>query len=254
MKQLIRAVVVGTTLCAAASAMAQEVTESRQVNAGANIVHLGGAVSLNMKQGSTPSLVLTGDKELLAKVTVRQDGSTLSIDMEKAQVNWGMGKRQAVRAELTLPSLKEYTSHGVGASTVKGFSGDSLKLSLSGAGSLNGDVNYKRIDADLGGVGSVKLNTGKSERIDLSVGGTGSTTLTGETGMLDAELGGVGSLDAKDLQASSVDLSMSGIGSATVYAKDSAKVELTGLGGATVYGNPPKRSSSATGLGSVKWK
>ena len=254
MNQIFRAVVVGTTLCAATSAMAQEVTESRQVAAGTNIVHLGGAVSLNIKQGATPSLVLTGDKDLVATVTTRQDGATLSIDMEKSQVNWGMGKRKSVRAELTVPSLKEYASHGVGASTVKGFSGDSLTLSLSGAGTLNGDVKYRTIDADLGGVGSVTLNTGTSERIKLSVGGTGSTTLTGTTGMLDADLGGVGSLDAENLKANAVDLSMSGIGSATVFAKESARVNLTGLGGATVYGNPPKRSTSASGLGSVKWK
>ena len=254
MKQLFTALVVGTAFSAVAPAVAQDVTEARQVAASTNVIHLGGAVSLHVKQGATPSLVLSGDKELVASVTTRQDGATLSIDMEKAQVNWGIGKRKAVRAELTLPSLKEYTAHGVGASTIKGFSGDALKLSMGGAGSLNGDVNYKRIDAELGGVGSVKLNTGKSERIDLSVGGTGSTTLTGTTGMLDASLGGVGSLDADELQADAVELSMSGIGSATVYAKESAKVDLTGLGGATVYGNPPKRTSSATGLGSVKWK
>lgn len=252
MKQLFHAVAVSAAVLATAPAFAEDVTETRQVTAAANVVRLGGAVSLHVKQGTTPSLVITGDKEMVERVTTRQDGATLVIDMDENKMRWGRNK--GVRAELTLPTFKELDSDGVGSSSIKGFSGDTLTLSLDGAGSLTGDARYKHVTADIGGVGSVRLDVGNAETIDMTMGGTGSATLTGTASVLNARLGGVGSLEARALRAANVDLKMSGIGSATVHATESARLELSGLGGVTVYGNPPKRNSSATGLGSVKWK
>jgi hypothetical protein len=215
---------------------------------------LGGVMSLRIKQGATPSFTLTGDKQRLAMITVSQSGDTLIVDTKKGNWNFGSEHKHELRAELTLPALSEVDSHGVGSTDVQGFTGNSLKLNVDGAGAITVQGRYKQVNARLGGVGSLKLDAGDSERIDLAMQGAGAVTAKGRTKVLKATLGGVGGLDAKQLQADSVELDMNGLGGATVFAASSANLNLSGLGSATVFGKPATRHASARGLGSVSWQ
>ena len=232
----------------------ESVRTVRKVEARTSKVQLGGVLSLTLRQGDTPSLVLSGDKEELAKVTVTQSGDTLIIDTSERHWSFKGKDRHTLRAELTLPKLTELTSRGVGSSDVQGFSGETITLNLDGAGSLNARLQYKHVVARLGGVGGMTLDGGQSERVDLDMNGAGGVTLRGRTRLLKANLGGVGGLEAKDLIADAVELSMTGLGSAGVHANSAANLVLSGLGSATVYGKPATRNASAHGLGSVSWQ
>jgi hypothetical protein len=236
---------------AASTFAADHINEPRTIDARVAKIKLGGAVDLKIKQGATPSLVITGTRDMLDKVRTTQNGDTLVIEMDKVTFSWG--KNSALKAELTVPAMNEITSTGVGSTEMNGFSGNDLKISLDGAGSMNVNGQYKNVNARLGGVGSMNLNTGDANLIDLSMRGAGSLTITGNAKTLKATLGGVGSLDAKKLTADAVDLDLSGLGGASVYAKTSANLNLSGLGSATVYGKPVNRNASARGLGSVSW-
>jgi hypothetical protein len=252
MNRFFGAAIVSTLLAASAhSALAADaITENRSVDARVVRVKLGGVIDLTVRQGATPSLVLTGDKRDLEKVTTVQDGDTLRIDMDS---HFHFGRHEPLRAELTLPALQSMVSGGVGKTDMIGLGGERLELSVDGAGSLTINSHYKNIDARSGGVGSITINAADSESIDLNLHGAGGITVNGQSKRLHARLGGVGSLSAKQLQADAVVLDMTGIGSATVYAKSSAELNLSGLGSATVYGKPASRNSSAHGLGSVRW-
>ncbi|MES2316972.1 MAG: DUF2807 domain-containing protein [Pseudomonadota bacterium] len=239
---------------AAGAAHAEQLSQQRGVDARAVKVKLGGVINLRIKQGAVPSLVLVGEKSDLARVTVAQSGDTLTIDTENRGWNFGGSDQHEVRAELTLPNLNELVSHGVGASNVQGFSGNEVRLSLDGAGSVNFTSQYRNVIVRLGGVGSMTLNAGDTDSVDLKLRGAGHIAINGHSKRLRATLGGVGSLDARQLQADAVDLDMSGLGGATVFAKTSANLKLSGLGSATVYGKPGNRSSEARGLGSISWQ
>lgn len=248
----------GTVLAAAltltvSAASAEQLSEHRGIDARIVKVKLGGVINLRVKQGPTPSLVLIGEKRDVARVSVVQNGDTLIFDTENR--GWNLGdNRQDVRAELTLPNLNELVSHGVGATDIKGFSGNEVRLTLDGAGSVNLTSQYRNVVARLGGVGSMTLNSGETDQVDLKLRGAGHISVNGHSKLLRATLGGVGSLDARQLQADAVDLDMSGLGGATVYAKTSANLKLSGLGSATVYGKPGNRSAESRGLGSVTWQ
>ena len=237
----------------AGAASAEQMSEQRAIDARVVKVKLGGVINLRIKQGATPSLVLIGEKRDVARVSVVQSGDTLTFDTESR--GWNLGNdRQDVRAELTLPNLNELVSHGVGATDIKGFSGNEVKLTLDGAGAVNLTSQYHNVVARLGGVGSMTLNAGDTDQVDLKLRGAGHISVNGHSKLLRANLGGVGSLDARELQADAVDLDMSGLGGATVYAKTSANVKLSGLGSATVYGKPGSRTAEARGMGSVSWQ
>lgn len=226
----------------------------RSVEARTPKVQLGGVLSLKVRQGDTPALVLFGDRDEVAKLTVTQSGDTLIIDTRERHWSFLGKDRHPLRAELTLPKLAELSAHGVGSSEIQGFSGETITLNLDGAGSLNAHVQYKHIVARLGGVGGMTLDGGRSERVDLDMNGAGGVTLRGQTRLLKANLGGLGGLEAKELIADSVDLSMTGLGSADVHANSAANLVLSGLGSATVVGKPATRNASARGLGSVSWQ
>lgn len=247
--------VMAATLAVSGAALADEqMTQQRAIDARAVKIKLGGIVDLRVKQGATPTLTIIGDRRLVEKVSVVQDGETITIDTESRGIHFGNKSRGELRVELTMPALTQLVSNGVGASDVKGFTGQEIKVSLEGAGAVNLDSNYRSIVARLGGVGSMTLNATDADQVDLKLGGAGAIAVNGSSKLLRAQLGGVGSLDAKKLMADTVVLDMSGLGGATVYAKTTANLKLSGLGSATVYGKPATRTSEARGLGSVSWQ
>lgn len=255
MKKLLSAAAVAATLALVAGpSVADElVRENRSVDAKVTKVKLDGIVDLVVRQGNTPSLVVSGERRYVQRITTSQRGDTLVIGTESFSTRHG-DMHEKLRAELTVPNLAALTSQGVGASTVTGFNGNAIEVALDGAGSVTMNSNFRTIDARLGGVGGLALNGVRAERIDLSLRGAGRISVNGESKLLRAKLAGVGNLDAQGLRAESVDLDLSGLGGATVHATRAAEVDLSGMGSATVYGNPASRNVNANGMGKVAWK
>jgi hypothetical protein len=255
MNKLLSTAIAATALSLANTALADDmVRESRPVDSKVSHIKLGGVVSLTVRQGATPSLVISGSKAGVARVITSQRGDTLQIDTEeRSGVHFGWHNDE-MRAELTVPNLEEFVSQGVGSSTITGFSGDHLTVSLDGAGSMTMTTDYRNVDARLGGVGSLTLDNKHADKLDLALRGAGRISVTGQAKVLHGRMSGVGSLDASKLQADSVDLDMSGMGSANVYAKTAANLSLSGLGSATVYGNPATHNATTSGLGKVSWR
>ncbi len=255
MKKILQTAMLATILTSATALVqaADVSSENRSVDARTVNVDLDGVINLKIKQGPVASLTLYGEADALKKVTVEQSGDTLHIGTVK-QRTINFGNRQELRAELTLPNLRQLTSGGVGATDVKGFSGDSVRVALEGAGTVNLNSQYRNVNVRLGGVGSMTVNAGNSDKVDLDLHGAGHIEISGQTRQLHVNLGGVGGLDAEQLKADAVDVQMTGLGSASVYAKNSASMKLSGLGSATVYGNPASRKASTQGMGSISWK
>lgn len=228
-------------------------SETRPVDHRVVRVRLDGVIDLKLKQGAVAGLVITGDKALIAKTTTEQNGDTLVIGTETKGFKLN-SRGNTLRAELTLPQLREVASESVGWTEIHGFSGDELELSLDGAGSMKVHCSYRVISATLGGVGHMNIMGGNSEGIDLTLRGAGYVTLHGRSKWLKASLGGLGGLDAQHFQVETVKLDLSGLGNATVSAKQSATLNLSGMGSVTVYGKPLNRSVSVDGLGKVSWK
>lgn len=240
-------------LSAGAACAADLVRETRAVDTRVTRVKLDGVVDLVVRQGPQASLVVSGERAEIARVTTRQQGETLEIGTEK-RANYHLGRNPKLRAELTVPNLAEFVSEGVGASTVSGFKGDKIVVALDGAGAVTLNGNYRHIDARLGGVGSMTIDAARAERMDLALRGAGQLAVSGQTRTLHATLAGVGNLDAEKLRADTVNLDLSGLGGASVYASTAANLNLSGMGSATVYGKPAQRNATTDGMGKVSWR
>jgi hypothetical protein len=249
MKKFFSTTMIAAALFAGAAHADEIVSETRNIDGRAVKVVLDGVIDLKLKQGPA-ALVVSGDKRYLPKVMVTQSGDTLRISTDLNGVHLNNPK---LRAELSLPQVRELVSAGVGSAEMNGFNGDDLRLSLEGAGAVKVNSQYRKVDARLTGVGSMNVIANTAENVELNLKGAGQITISGQSKSLHAQLGGIGSLDAKQLQSDSLDAEMTGLGSASFYAKNSANLRLSGMGSATVYGKPAARNATARGLGSVAW-
>jgi hypothetical protein len=242
----------GMALCGIfGAAQADEPTsETRPIDARVVRVKVDGAVDLRIRQGATAALVLSGDPRYLSRTTTSQRGDTLNIDTDVH----GHVRMGSLHAELTLPALREVSSESLGSTNVSGFSGEELKLSLDGAGSMQITASYRMVTADLGGIGSMQLRGLNAEGVKLNLQGAGFISLSGQAHWLKADLGGLGSLDAQQFVVDTVNVDLSGLGNASVNAHQSANLNLSGLGSVTVYGKPLNRKVEVDGLGKVSWK
>lgn len=227
--------------------------EVREVTAQVQRVRLEGIIELKLRQGSTPALVISGDRGWIGKTHTRQRGDTLVIDNQVREVHL-THRDSGIRVELTLPQLREVTSNSLGSSEITGFTGDRLDLVLEGAGSLKVQGNYRVMHASLGGLGSMNIQAALSEGLELDLHGAGYVTVAGHGRWLRANLGGLGGLDAQHFQVDSVQVDLGGLGNAAVYARQHAALQLNGLGSAAVYGRPASRNAAVNGLGRVTWK
>jgi hypothetical protein len=241
-------------LAQAADNAADTARETRPVDARVVRVHLEGVVAVRIRQGA-PGLTLSGEPRWLATTTTVQNGDTLRIETQgEGRLHLGGFRTSGLRAELTLPALREVTSESLGSIEVSGFSGEELRLTLGGAGSMQVSSHYRLVTASLEGIGSLRLDGLDGDGVNLNLQGAGSVTLNGRARWLKAELGGLGSLDGQQFSADNVDIDLSGLGNARVTARQNASVNLSGLGTVTVYGKPVNRKVAVDGLGKVNWK
>jgi hypothetical protein len=117
------------------------------------------------------------------------------------------------RIEIVTPRLAEVSIHGACDANIEDYQGDSFRYILSGAGSLKMD---------------------------------------GEVDELEIRVSGAGDADTRDLKAKHVDISVSGAGDAKVYAGESIKARVSGVGSIHYYGDPEKKSTKVSGIGSIK--
>ncbi|QYF92384.1 DUF2807 domain-containing protein [Massilia sp. PAMC28688] len=228
------------------------VSQSRTLDLRVARVKLEGLVDLKLRQGPAATLVISGDQALMARSSTQVEGDTITIATEGSVMR--LSRRQLLRAELTLPQLREVASDSVGTAEIHGFSGDELDLKLDGAGAMQVHCAYRLVNAVLGGVGSMEIHGTMAEGIDLNLRGAGVLRLRGSGKWLRASLSGLGNLDARHFPVDSAQLDLSGLGNATVWARQHVRLDLSGMGSVTVHGKPVARSVNVNGLGSVNWK
>ncbi len=167
--------------------------------------------------GDAYSVTLSGKEADLARTTAEVRDGELVLDTHERDES---GKRKFVKhgitATISMPALNAVDIAGVVDGEIKG-------------------VNAEVFDADISGVGELKLS--------------------GTCGALDADVSGVGELDAEGLECRTVIVEVSGVGEAKVYATESVDAEIAGIGKIEISGSPTnvsKSQSSPLGRISVK--
>ncbi|HZX25935.1 MAG TPA: head GIN domain-containing protein [Telluria sp.] len=226
------------------------VSDTRAIDKSVRSVDLNGPIVLTLRQGSTPSLVVKGEKRLLGNIDTTVEGENIHIGVSGMLLH----HRQPIRVELTLPALENLALNGSSSASVNGFAGEHVQLMLRGSGSIKFNCRYKEVLASLHGSGDMDISSGiVADRIIAEVAGTGTVTLAGTAKEMHVDQTGSGTLDAQHLEADRVSVDQKGSGHASVHARETAVLAVRGSGEIDVYGEPRERTITRTGSGDVNF-
>ena len=133
-------------------------------------VSVRGELDLDVRVGQARGVVVTAEENLLGYIRHEVKQGRLELFFER-----GYQLEPTPRITVTCPELNAVALAGSGAVTVRGWSGGSAELSVTGSGRLEGRGTLDAVEVELTGSGDVDL-------IEL------------ETGVVGAELTGSGSL------------------------------------------------------------
>ncbi|MDH3890461.1 MAG: DUF2807 domain-containing protein [candidate division Zixibacteria bacterium] len=201
-------------------------TESRTVGDFDELT-LSAAGKVNITFGVPQSVTVTVDDNIMPYLQTGHSGSHLDI-----RVQDGIDARDYdLVVDLVVADLKA--------------------LELAGVGSMGGHntLQTEHIDLALTGAGTIDLDVEVST-VSTLFSGPGSLTLTGTADTHTCEMSSAGDLHAFELSTGTTDVTLSGVGSAEVNVSESLDANLSGLGSVYYRGNPTITGTD-TGLGGV---
>jgi hypothetical protein len=197
-------------------------------------VALSGAMDLVVRQGSSQSVEVQADDNLLPYLETEVVGSGAEAVL---QVRWrrgvsvhGAGK---VRVLVTVPVLTALTAAGSGDLLLEPFETPRLAIRLSGSS----DVRLRQLTAG---------------ELQLSISGSGDVVGAGRATTTKIAIAGSGDVKLLDLRADDVTIDIAGSGDASVHAEQSLRARIAGSGDVTYTGPAARVDAQVSGSGSVK--
>lgn len=207
------------------------ITETRQVS-GFSALRMDGAGRLVITQGTTESLEIQGEDNLIGELTSEVQGNTLVLGYQQQPWLKSILPTKPIVYNLTVTDLTKLTLNGAGDIEIRSLETDSLVLDINGAGKID-------------------ITEIVAEQLTVNFAGTGSITVSGVVTDQAVTLDGAGNYQAGDLQSQSTTIEINGLGNGTVYATDTLAITINGGGSVGYYGSP-RVTQEITGLGDIK--
>lgn len=206
-------------------------SESRPVS-GFNAIRLDGAGRLVVTQGTSESLEIQAEDNLIGQLTSTVEDNTLVLGFQEQLWRRSILPTRQIVYTLTVTDLTRFTLNGAGELDIQALETGSLVLEINGAG-------------------NIVINNLSADDLSVTLAGTGSITISGSVTSQMISLDGAGSYQAENLQSQSTTITINGLGSGVVWATQNLQVSINGGGTVSYYGSP-NVSQQITGLGDVK--
>jgi hypothetical protein len=202
-------------------------SESRDVH-DFNRVELDGIGTLNITQGSSESLTVQAEDNLLPRIGSTVQGGTLTL---APLPGTNIRPTKPIVYDLTVKQLRAIDVSGAGETSATGLSSDQLDLSVSGAGRMSSSGMT-------------------SSALTVHISGSGTVTVSGQAPRQTVSISGAGRYTATDLSSQQATVDVSGAGSAQVNVSDSLRASVSGAGRVSYKGSPSVQQD-VSGAGSV---
>jgi hypothetical protein len=203
-------------------------TETRNVS-GFRGIALGVHARLEIRQGASEALSITGDDNILPLVETVVESGVLKIRW-KHEGDYST-RYQDLAVVVDVRNLDAITLGGSGRIHAKALKTASLA-------------------ARIGGSGDIVIDSLEADSATATVSGSGHFTAAGRAETVQATLAGSGQLSAGKLEARHARTTLQGSAKATVWARDTLNATIAGSGEVEYYGRPSVRQTIA-GSGSV---
>ena len=180
-------------------------------------VRLTGSDDVRVIQGAAFSIMATGRPEVLDRLDIRVEGSTLVV-ARKPQTGWRISWTDpSADITVTMPSIRSAQITGSGDMVVD----RAVAAAFEGGVTGSGDLNIDKIEA---GTATLRLT------------GSGDIRASGQVPRLSLAVQGSGDIDARNLSAETVDVAVRGSGNVRGAARRSATISVAGSGDVEVSG------------------
>ncbi len=203
---------------------------TREIRAsGFDSVGFGGSGILRIHRASAHRVVVLLDSNLQEGFQAVTRGSVLELGFKPGfQIN----RFTKLEIDVYLPDLTGVSLSGSAeAVLMDSFRGDAFRVSISGSGSLMGEIRYGKVGVHVSGSGTVELG--------------------GEANRLEASVSGAGRIMARLLAARDASAQVSGSGLLELRVRDTLAAQNSGSGRIRYFGDP-RVDSKVSGSGSVE--
>ena len=198
-------------------------------------IEVGSAITLYISQGNSPAVAVSVEGDSNDKLKTEVHNGTLKIFVPNGYWNkWSWGNNIKLKAYVTVKDLEKLYVGGASRTIITDkINVSDLKVVLSGASSLKGDIAAKNLLLDLSGA---------------STGNIGGSTAT-----LDVKASGASNLKAYSLEASSCSAEASGASDIKITVlKEFNKIEASGASSIRYKGEAIIKNFESSGASSIK--
>ncbi|MCL2105835.1 MAG: DUF2807 domain-containing protein [Oscillospiraceae bacterium] len=179
-------------------------------------------------EGEYRAVLRGGSNAENLRISVR--GGTLHIANRRGTWFWPSSVKHTI--DIYCPEIKDISLSGAGNIYLeKTAKAAGFTAHISGAGTIQGEVDCERLKVSLSGAGSFKIS--------------------GQCAQADISLSGAGAFEGKELVAQDARVSVSGVGSVYIYTEKTLDARLSGVGNIN-YGGNPRITEKKSGLGTLK--
>lgn len=165
------------------------VSETREVSGITSIV-LEGSADVNVTFGTTESLVITGEDNIIPLIETNVQNNQLTI---KTKPLTTYSTTKPVVVNVTVTTLKGVSISGSGNITVPDMNSDTIHVDLPGSGTITLAGIVNSLDFDIGGSGNIFADELKAKSAKVVLGGSGTIKVNASES-LDATLSGSGNI------------------------------------------------------------
>ncbi len=201
-----------------------------QTNQNFSRVEFSHAFQADITQGESYSVVITIDDNLEQYLQISQTGDTLKVGFQPGLLSL---RNTTMRARITMPELTGVVGSGATQIRIDGFeSGQDLRVNVSGASSLRGNIDAGNLNAEVSGASRLEL-TGQGQDGRINVSGASQANLA-------------------NFRMQNVDVQVSGASRAEVNASGRLDADASGASMVLYSGDPTMGRIQTSGASNVR--
>ena len=220
-------------------------------------IKVSSAIDLYLTQGNNCEVAVSASEEAYRnKIITEVEGGTLIIKIENNEgwINWKNRGNMHAKAYVSVKDLSALTASGAtNVRLVNKIQSPKLKLNLSGASDIKGDLEVGTLNAQVSGASDFKGKLDAKVFV-LNASGASNVELKGSVDDLSVDASGASSTKLYDLMAKGAMVKASGASTAHVNASQLIKLDATGASSINYKGDAVVKESQSSGSSSIHHK
>ncbi len=218
-------------------------------------INISNAIDLYLTQSNTNEVAVSAaNDETRDQILTEVEGGTLTIKMNDRRSIWNWKKwgDSKAKAYVSVKQLNAITASGAcNVHIINWIEAPKLKLKLSGASDLKGDLQVNNLSVEVTGASEYKGNV-KANAVSLLVSGASRAEIEGAADDLSVNISGASEAKLFNFDTKGAVVDVSGASGAKVNASQLLKMKASGASSIEYKGDAVIKETNNSGASSIK--